>query len=807
MDTHRSSVGEDGTRGSSYLGHYPVGAFVVRGPRAIGPIVAALRAMGRLKQGENVTPFLSAPRCRSCPSLCCCSAGTAFGVTRAVARTADAAKCSPAPALRISVVEAAAEEQLDAVVATYDVVVFSVGAKEEEQQPNVPSSPSLGDAVADEWRRAFLTLADNANDGNSNNNKNSTNSNSPSLAFFAIHATGEWSNEDFEDLAARCSAHSSGSASASAPLPPPLVYVCQLRTLSAACIGGGGGGASTADASSSSSSSPVAIKRRAFAALLAARRMKKSSTTAAEAATDCSQQQQSFTFSELFGGIGMFRLGLERAGGRSVFAVEWAQPARVIYEQNFGTTDRPFDATISTTISSSSSIAATNAAASTTATAATATSDGVSALAVDITEIPTFAFPPHDVLTAGFPCQSFAKAGAQEGLHSSKGWLFYEVVRALVGARPRVFLLENVANLVDVEEGEQLAEIMRCLRDPSAAFYQSSGEREAFVRNEELEAKEGNGLSQATATPLSYDVSYRVIDGSLATPQARRRVYFLGVRKDSTDTSGIVESSGITPERSSNSNNSMLQRIDAALEAAATVLIPEARRNSVNRGESFAEYKCLADVLEVRKAGDVASNSGSGLFLTPAQMEAVSRSRTFRQDPRWRIADLGGLARTLMGSYRASYQLYSEFVPLKCVSANGLQSSAFEHSSSLLSSSAQNDSVALGANCGDAKTSTDVVYVPSPEAIETDTIAADFSAAAEAVDDSSTSEHPPFRAYRFFSLREAARLQGIPDAYTFASERTRGVTTGAMYKLVGNAVNPLIIEGLGRAIVATGLLR
>ena len=351
---------------------------------------------------------------------------------------------------------------------------------------------------------------------------------------------------------------------------------------------------------------------------------------------------------------------------------------------------------------------------------------------------------------------------------------------------------------------------MRCLRDPSAAFYQSSGEREAFVRNEESEAgaKEGNEISQTMAVPLSYDVSYRVIDGSLATPQTRRRVYFLGVRKDSADTSGIVESSGIT--RESSSNNRMLQGIDAALEAAATVLIPEARRNSVNRGESFAEYKCLADVLEdgdAVGAGNVASNGGSGLFLTPAQMEAVSRSRTFRQDPRWRIADLGGLARTLMGSYRASYQLYSEFVPLKCVSANGLQSSAFEHSSSLLSSSAQNDSVALGANCGDAKTSTDVVYVPSPEAIETDTIAADFSAAAEAVDDSSTSEHPPFRAYRFFSLREAARLQGIPDAYTFASERTRGVTTGAMYKLVGNAVNPLVIEGLGRAIVAAGLLR
>jgi DNA (cytosine-5)-methyltransferase 1 len=70
----------------------------------------------------------------------------------------------------------------------------------------------------------------------------------------------------------------------------------------------------------------------------------------------------------------------------------------------------------------------------------------------DITEIEDI--PPHDILTAGFPCQSFCKAGTQTGLEDARGELFFEVVRVLDQCRPKAFILENVANLVTLEDGE-----------------------------------------------------------------------------------------------------------------------------------------------------------------------------------------------------------------------------------------------------------------------------------------------------------------------------------------------------------------
>lgn len=59
--------------------------------------------------------------------------------------------------------------------------------------------------------------------------------------------------------------------------------------------------------------------------------------------------------------------------------------------------------------------------------------------------------PAHDILTAGFPCQSFSSAGNEEGLEGDRGILFFEVTRVLRGCRPRAFILENVPNMLRLE--------------------------------------------------------------------------------------------------------------------------------------------------------------------------------------------------------------------------------------------------------------------------------------------------------------------------------------------------------------------
>ncbi|WP_218831781.1 MULTISPECIES: DNA cytosine methyltransferase [Paenibacillus] len=58
---------------------------------------------------------------------------------------------------------------------------------------------------------------------------------------------------------------------------------------------------------------------------------------------------------------------------------------------------------------------------------------------------------PVDVLTAGFPCQSFSLAGNKLGFKDPRGQLFFEIVRLIkeFGERkPKIIVLENVKNLI-----------------------------------------------------------------------------------------------------------------------------------------------------------------------------------------------------------------------------------------------------------------------------------------------------------------------------------------------------------------------
>ena len=129
----------------------------------------------------------------------------------------------------------------------------------------------------------------------------------------------------------------------------------------------------------------------------------------------------SFTFIDLFAGIGGFRLAFQKAGGRSVFCSEWDEYAQMTYKANYGEVPQ-----------------------------------------VDIRAINVNDIPNHDVLCAGFPCQPFSLAGVSKknalgratGFDDlTQGTLFFEIRKILQAKRPAAFFLENVKNLMSHDHG------------------------------------------------------------------------------------------------------------------------------------------------------------------------------------------------------------------------------------------------------------------------------------------------------------------------------------------------------------------
>jgi len=70
-----------------------------------------------------------------------------------------------------------------------------------------------------------------------------------------------------------------------------------------------------------------------------------------------------------------------------------------------------------------------------------------------------------DVVTGGFPCQSFSYAGKKLGFGDTRGTLFFEFARAVKEIKPKICIAENVAGLKSHDNGKTLATMIKVLKD------------------------------------------------------------------------------------------------------------------------------------------------------------------------------------------------------------------------------------------------------------------------------------------------------------------------------------------------------
>lgn len=75
------------------------------------------------------------------------------------------------------------------------------------------------------------------------------------------------------------------------------------------------------------------------------------------------------------------------------------------------------------------------------------------------------ALPDFDLLSGGFPCQTFSSMGEQAGFNEDRGQMFFRIMDIVSIKKPHYILLENVKNLVNHDKGKTIKRILKELKD------------------------------------------------------------------------------------------------------------------------------------------------------------------------------------------------------------------------------------------------------------------------------------------------------------------------------------------------------
>ena len=109
-----------------------------------------------------------------------------------------------------------------------------------------------------------------------------------------------------------------------------------------------------------------------------------------------------------------------------------------------------------------------------------------------------------DLLSGGYPCQSFSYAGKKLGLEDTRGTLFWDFAKILKEVKPKMFLAENVKGLATHDKGKTLQVMLNVFKE------------------------------------VGYCVTYKVLNSlDYGVAQKRQRILIIGIRNDIKEKIGV----------------------------------------------------------------------------------------------------------------------------------------------------------------------------------------------------------------------------------------------------------------------------
>ena len=409
-----------------------------------------------------------------------------------------------------------------------------------------------------------------------------------------------------------------------------------------------------------------------------------------------------FKYISCFAGVGGFDFGLDAVGGECVFASEIDKFAKQAYTTLHGLEPHG-----------------------------------------DITQIDANDIPDHDVIAAGFPCQSFSVAGKRGGFEDARGTLFFEVARIAAEKQPKVLLLENVKGLVGHDKGKTLDTIVKTLNE------------------------------------IGYRVDFEVLNSKyFGVPQNRERIFIVAIREDlvANEPWNIVGNTVVPKGKSRISGYEDVKtfNFDWPTNDTVQLRLKDVLESEVDEKYYLSEEKTAQLVARLEDADSyetrIIDPSNSGRESTLREYSEVSPTLTSRdyKDPRMvghvnikghdalkRVYDPNHVGTTLttMGGGNTEPKIVEGAADRTRNGSKVVELNGEEYANAL--TSVQHDSLAV--------------------------------------------ERPKYRIRKLIPL-ECWRLQGFTDEQHNAVEAT-GISNSQRYKQAGNAVTINVIEAIGTRLL------